>query len=96
MGRSRHYPAQTAALQPTGVEPPCHGIEVGWLGTDPTPDLDAFTQLVASGAIRYFILQPVLVETNTVGSNAKKISAWVNANFKERTVDGVRIYDLRQ
>lgn len=89
------YSAQTAALHQLASKRPIMAIG-GWLGTDPSPDLETFKELVARRAIRYFIMQPVLVETKTVGPNTMKISAWVNANFKEHIVDGVRIYDLRQ
>ncbi|MEV7131426.1 glycosyltransferase family 39 protein [Arthrobacter sp. NPDC093128] len=89
------FSAQNAALYQLSSQRPVMAIG-GWLGTDPAPDLQRFKMLVMQGSIRYFISQPDLVETKTVGPNTLEISAWVKANFKEHTVDGVRIYDLRQ
>lgn len=88
------YTAQNAALYQLSSGRPVMAIG-GWLGIDPTPDLARFQELVAQGSIRYFILQPELLDTKTVGQNTIAISAWVDSKFKEQTIDGTRVYDLR-
>lgn len=89
------YTAQNAALYQLASNRPVMAIG-GWLGMDPAPDLERFKQMVRQGHIRYFILQPELLTTKTVGPNTVSISAWVDSSFKEQTIDGFHIYDLRE
>jgi 4-amino-4-deoxy-L-arabinose transferase-like glycosyltransferase len=68
----------------------------GFNGTDPSPTLEEFKQLVAEGRIHYFIASGS--GSGGVGSAASstssEIAAWVEANFEETTVDSVSLYDL--
>lgn len=88
------YSAQNAALYQLESGRPVIPLG-GWLGTDPSPTPDQFKKLVADGRIGYFIWQQDLLERNELSSETVEISQWVKENFKEQTIDGVRLYDLR-
>ena len=75
----------------------------GFNGSDPSPTLDQFQQLVSNGEIHYFIAGggggggggggrggPGAGDSGT----SSEISTWVTANFAADTVDGVTVYDL--
>ncbi|WP_423923375.1 ArnT family glycosyltransferase [Frigoribacterium sp. 2-23] len=65
----------------------------GFNGSDPSPTLAQFKQLVADGKIHYFI--GGTVGASHGGSSASsEIAAWVEASFTKTTVDGVTLYDL--
>ncbi|MFD1533224.1 glycosyltransferase family 39 protein [Pseudonocardia aurantiaca] len=68
----------------------------GYNGTDPSPTLAQFQQLVAAGQIHYFIGGGMMMGgASASGSNqSKQISDWVAATFTPVTVDGVTLYDL--
>lgn len=91
--------AATGANQAAGyqlaLEEPVMAIG-GFNGTDPSPTLEEFQQLVAEGQIHYYI------GSGTGGgpggsdsdSSSSQIAAWVAANFGATTVDDVALYDL--
>ncbi|WP_435082469.1 ArnT family glycosyltransferase [Gordonia hongkongensis] len=73
----------------------------GFNGSDPSPTLVEFQQLVAAKKIHYFIgggSGPGM--GGGMGGNSSQpssqISTWVQANFTAVTVDGVTLYDLTQ
>ena len=88
------YSAQNAALYQLESGSPVIPLG-GWLGTDPSPTPEQFKELVADGRIGYFIWQQDLLERNELSPETVAISHWVRDNFKEQTIDGVRLYDLR-
>jgi hypothetical protein len=88
------YSAQNAALLQLESGRPVLPLG-GWLGTDPTPTLDEFRGLVAKGRIGYFIWQQDLLDHKELSLETVEVSRWVQENFKEQTIDGVRFYDLR-
>jgi 4-amino-4-deoxy-L-arabinose transferase-like glycosyltransferase len=88
------YSAQNAALYQLYSGRPVIPVG-GWLGTDPAPTPLQFRQLVAEGRIGYFIWQQDLLDRHELSPETVEITHWVQDNFKEQTIDGVRIYDLR-
>jgi 4-amino-4-deoxy-L-arabinose transferase-like glycosyltransferase len=73
----------------------------GFNGSDPSPTLAEFQQMVADGRIHYFagggMGGPMggMGGGQNGGSNASaEITEWVTANFTATTVDGVTLYDL--
>jgi 4-amino-4-deoxy-L-arabinose transferase-like glycosyltransferase len=67
----------------------------GFNGTDPTPTLAQFVRYVSEGKIHYFIAGSggggFGGGTN---DDASKITAWVEAHYTAKTVDGTKLYDL--
>jgi 4-amino-4-deoxy-L-arabinose transferase-like glycosyltransferase len=63
----------------------------GFNGTDPTPTLAQFKQLVAAGKIHYFIAGG---GRGGSSSSSNSIAAWVAATFTSQTVGGTTVYDL--
>lgn len=88
------YTAQNAAQYQLASQRPVIALG-GWLGNDPAPTFDRFKILVEKGQIGYFIWQQPIVDGVPLGRDAAAITDWVQANFKAKDVDGVRIYDLR-
>lgn len=75
------YPSQTAArlqLQAHRSVMPIGGFE----GNDPSPTLDTFKRLVASGEICYYIEQETYMEGQRTDSSVSAISSWVRGNFR--------------
>ena len=71
----------------------------GFNGSDPSPTLAAFKQLVADGKIHWFIGGGMGMGGGSQGggSNASsQIATWVSSTFTATTVDGVTLYDLTQ
>nr|WP_064569209.1 glycosyltransferase family 39 protein [Gordonia sp. LAM0048] len=73
----------------------------GFNGSDPSPTLAEFRELVAANKIHYFIgggMGPGM--GGGMGGNSaqpsSQISTWVQENFVAVTVDGVTMYDLTQ
>ncbi|MDN5792010.1 MAG: glycosyl transferase, partial [Brevibacterium aurantiacum] len=95
--------AATGANQAAGyqlaVEEPVMAIG-GFNGTDPSPTLAEFKQLVAEGQIHWYIGSGSDGQGGGPGgggggsSTSAEISAWVEANFEATTVDSVSLYDL--
>ncbi|WP_436497918.1 glycosyltransferase family 39 protein [Actinokineospora sp. HUAS TT18] len=65
----------------------------GFNGTDPAPTLAEFQRLVADGRIHWFI-GGTLPRSATGSDAARRIAAWVEANYDSTTVDGVTLFDL--
>ena len=67
----------------------------GFNGSDPSPTLAQFQQLVADGRIHYFISGGFGGGGPGGGSGtASEISSWVSSSFTSTTVGGVTLYDL--
>ncbi|WP_369046445.1 ArnT family glycosyltransferase [Sinomonas sp. P10A9] len=65
----------------------------GFNGTDPSPTLAEFQQLVAQKKIHWFI--PASIMGGSSGSNAAaQIAAWVQANYTAQTIGGATVYQL--
>ncbi|WP_152348437.1 ArnT family glycosyltransferase [Brevibacterium sp. CFH 10365] len=89
--------ANQAAGYQLGLEEPVMAIG-GFNGTDPSPTLEQFKQLVAEGRIHYYIGSssgggqgPGGADS---GSSSAQIAAWVEANFESTTLDSATLYDL--
>jgi 4-amino-4-deoxy-L-arabinose transferase-like glycosyltransferase len=67
----------------------------GFNGSDPTPTLAAFQQLVAQGKIHYFLGGGGGMSSGSSGTSAQ-ITAWVQSAFRADTVGGATVYDLTQ
>ncbi|WP_347109729.1 glycosyltransferase family 39 protein [Paenarthrobacter sp. S56] len=65
----------------------------GFNGTDPSPTLAQFKQLVADGRIHYFI-GGRLMQGNSGSDAASGIAAWVAANYQAQTIGGTTVYEL--
>ena len=67
----------------------------GFNGSDPSPTLAEFQQLVANGEIHWFIGSGTSGGMGGgPGMGNSEIATWVTANFETQTVDGVTLYDL--
>jgi len=66
----------------------------GFNGSDPSPTLAEFQQLVADGQIHWFIGGGGFGGSDGGSSTSSEISAWVQATFTAQTVDGTTLYDL--
>ena len=68
----------------------------GFNGSDPSPTLAQFQQLVADGRIHYFISGGFGGGGPGGGSSGtgSQISSWVSSTFTSTTVGGVTLYDL--
>lgn len=92
--------ATTGANQAAGyqlsLEEPVMAIG-GFNGTDPSPTLSEFKQLVADGKIHYYIGSGSGGGQGPGGgsdSASSQIAAWVEANYEATTVDSISLYDL--
>ena len=67
----------------------------GFNGSDPSPTLAEFQQLVANGEIHWFIGSGTSGGMGGgPGTGNSEIATWVAANFEAQTVDGVTLYDF--
>ncbi|WP_018332493.1 glycosyltransferase family 39 protein [Actinomycetospora chiangmaiensis] len=67
----------------------------GFNGTDPSPTLAAFQQLVAAGKVHYFLGEGLSSVPDTGGSDATvQITRWVKQHYRATTVGGTTVYDL--
>ncbi|HZS13276.1 MAG TPA: glycosyl transferase, partial [Candidatus Dormibacteraeota bacterium] len=67
----------------------------GFNGTDPTPTLARFEQLVSQGRIHYFIAGGRGGGPGVgASSDSQAITQWVESHFTATTVGGVTLYDL--
>ena len=68
----------------------------GFNGSDPSPTLSEFKQLVADGEIHWFIAGGGGGRggPGASGSTSTEIQEWVEATFTAQTVDNTTLYDL--
>ncbi|KQY60769.1 glycosyl transferase [Aeromicrobium sp. Root495] len=87
--------SNTAAGYQLSTELPVMAIG-GFNGSDPSPTLAAFKELVADGAIHYFIGggSGGRGGAGPGGDTSSAITSWVEETFESTTVDGVTLYDL--
>ncbi|MEW1821525.1 glycosyltransferase family 39 protein [Arthrobacter sp. NPDC080031] len=65
----------------------------GFNGTDPSPTLEQFQQLVAEGKIHYFIAGGTM-QANSGSEAPARIAQWVAANFPAQDIGGTTVYAL--
>jgi 4-amino-4-deoxy-L-arabinose transferase-like glycosyltransferase len=66
----------------------------GFNGSDPTPTLEQFQELVAEGRIHWFLGGGRMGRSMGGSDTAQQISAWVAQRFTATTVGGAVVYDL--
>ncbi|MDP9882729.1 4-amino-4-deoxy-L-arabinose transferase-like glycosyltransferase [Sinomonas atrocyanea] len=65
----------------------------GFNGTDPSPTLEQFQQLVADGRVHWFIAAS-LMGGDSGSDAARQIAQWVEANYTAQTIGGKTVYQL--
>ena len=81
-----------AALQLAGGSPVM--AIGGFNGTDPSPTLAAFQELVAAGKIHLFVGSGLSGGGSSSSSTATAIVSWVSQTFPATTVGSTTVYDL--
>jgi 4-amino-4-deoxy-L-arabinose transferase-like glycosyltransferase len=66
----------------------------GFNGSDPSPTLAQFQQLVSDGKIHYFVGGGVGLQSSSGSSSSQQIASWVASNFTSTTVGSATVYDL--
>ncbi|WP_138758707.1 ArnT family glycosyltransferase [Modestobacter altitudinis] len=66
----------------------------GFNGSDPSPTLAQFQELVAAGEVHWFIGGGLGMSSDGGSSVSAEIAAWVAESYTAQTVDGVTLYDL--
>ena len=68
----------------------------GFSGSDPTPTLAAFEQMVAAHEVHYFAAGSAGggAGRGGAGSDSGQITSWVESHFNAKTVGGETVYDL--
>jgi 4-amino-4-deoxy-L-arabinose transferase-like glycosyltransferase len=66
----------------------------GYNGTDPSPTLTEFQQLVHNGEIHYFIGEATTIKATDGIVAAEQIVDWVAQNYTATTVNGITVYNL--
>ncbi|WP_445255859.1 ArnT family glycosyltransferase [Nocardioides aurantiacus] len=82
--------ANNAAGYQLASEEPVMAIG-GFNGSDPSPTLAQFQQLVADGRVHWFIAAS---GGGPGGNGSDAITTWVGETFTAQTVDGTTVYDL--
>ncbi|GAB3817740.1 ArnT family glycosyltransferase [Kribbella italica] len=94
------YTWAAAAVTANGAAPLQIAAEVpvmaigGFNGTDPSPSLAEFQQLVAQGKVHYFVGSGGGGFGGGRGGTTNEISTWVQENFQAQTIGSTTIYDL--
>lgn len=65
----------------------------GFNGTDPSPTLEQFQELVSKGKIHYFIAGATM-RSSTGSDAATRIAQWVAENFAAQSIGGTTVYQL--
>lgn len=66
----------------------------GFNGSDPSPTLAQFQELVAQGRIHWFLGGGGFGQQNGGSRAASEIAAWVSQNYTAQTVGSTTVYDL--
>ena len=66
----------------------------GFNGSDPSPTLAQFQQLVSQAKIHYFVGGGGGMQSSSGSNDSQEIASWVAANFTATTVGGATVYDL--
>lgn len=86
--------SQNAAAYQLATEEPVMPIG-GFNGSDPSPTLEEFQELVERGEIHWYIGGGGMGGGRMGGSNVSaEIQAWVEDTFTATTIDDVTLYDL--
>ena len=85
--------AQQAAGLQLATEQPVMPIG-GFNGSDPSPTLDAFIELVAEGRVHYFVGGGGFGPSQGGANTSSAIASWVQQHYESKTVGGVIMYDL--
>ncbi|WP_197023103.1 ArnT family glycosyltransferase [Arthrobacter sp. MA-N2] len=67
----------------------------GFDGTDPSPTLEQFQELVGDGRIGSMVIQNLPPMTLEGRGEAARIIDWVRSHFRAESIDGVQYYSLR-
>jgi 4-amino-4-deoxy-L-arabinose transferase-like glycosyltransferase len=67
----------------------------GFNGSDPSPTLAQFQQLVSAGKIHYFVGGGVGMQASGGSSAPQEIATWVAANYTATSVGSTTVYDLQ-
>ncbi len=73
----------------------------GFNGSDPTPTLAEFQQLVRDGTVRYYLAGRSGIPggggfgSAGGGNELSRITSWVQQSFRSVSVGGVTLYDFR-
>ena len=65
----------------------------GFNGTDPSPTLAQFQELVSQGKVHYFIAGGTM-RSSTGSDAATRIAQWVTENFAAQSIGGTTVYQL--
>jgi len=85
--------SQNAAGLQLGTQLPVMAIG-GFNGSDPSPTLAQFKDLVAQGKIHYFLSGGGFRGQNGGATDSSSIASWVASSFTSVTIDGQTFYDL--
>jgi len=85
--------SQQAAGYQLATEDPVMAIG-GFNGSDPSPTLAEFQELVAAGEVHWFIAGSGFGPSMGGSGAGTEIASWVAATFEPQTVDGTTVYDL--
>ena len=66
----------------------------GFNGSDPSPTLVEFQELVADGEVHWFVGGGGFGPSMGGSGAGSEIASWVAQSFEAQTVDGVTLYDL--
>ncbi|MEA5453419.1 glycosyltransferase family 39 protein [Sinomonas sp. JGH33] len=89
------YSAQNVAQYQLASDTPVMSIG-GWLGSDPTPTLAQFQELVRRGRVAYFADFTIIRDRpDELSPEARSIAAWVEKNFPVVMTGEPTVYDLR-
>lgn len=66
----------------------------GFNGTDPSPTLAEFQELVSQGRIHYFIAGASMRSSSSGSDAAGQIAQWVAENFPSKSIGGTTVYIL--
>jgi 4-amino-4-deoxy-L-arabinose transferase-like glycosyltransferase len=85
--------SQNAASYQLATQLPVMAIG-GFNGSDPSPTLAEFCELVAQGRIHYFIAGGVGGRQNGGSDAAAQITSWVESTFTSTTIGQTTVYDV--
>jgi 4-amino-4-deoxy-L-arabinose transferase-like glycosyltransferase len=86
--------SQNASGYQLATEAPVMAIG-GFNGSDPSPTLEQFQDLVAAGEIHWYLGSGISGMASMGGSDAARaIASWVATTYEPVVVDGVTLYDL--
>jgi 4-amino-4-deoxy-L-arabinose transferase-like glycosyltransferase len=88
------YPSQTAARLQLDSGRPVMPLG-GFAGSDPSPSLEEFKRMVATGDVCYLVQQEAFLDAQVSDSPVTAISAWVRENYSSETFGNTTVYRLK-